>query len=123
MAVEGLVTAVRTEQVGRRPARTVYAITDQGRMELASLRERAINGHALRRRTRSGWRWPSRATGGDDIGELTRLAEHPAGLPGGGARRAAHVAEREERLVSKGHIGPLQAADDAPGRADAYARS
>ena len=42
MAIEGLVTEVRTEKVGRRPARTIYAITDQGRMGLASLRERAI---------------------------------------------------------------------------------
>jgi DNA-binding PadR family transcriptional regulator len=35
---EGLISAVRTEQAGRRPARTVYAITDEGRLELAMLR-------------------------------------------------------------------------------------
>ena len=61
MAIEGLVTEVRTEQVGRRPARTIYAITDQGRMGLASLRERRSR-TCIRRRTRSGWRWPSRGT-------------------------------------------------------------
>jgi DNA-binding PadR family transcriptional regulator len=42
MAVEGLVAEVRTEQVGRRPARTIYAIADSGRLELAMLREHAI---------------------------------------------------------------------------------
>lgn len=39
---EGLIEAVRTEQVGRRPERTVYAITREGRVELAALREQAI---------------------------------------------------------------------------------
>lgn len=42
LAGEGLVSEVRTEKVGRRPARTVYAITHQGRLELATLRERAL---------------------------------------------------------------------------------
>ncbi|HEX4092792.1 MAG TPA: PadR family transcriptional regulator [Trebonia sp.] len=42
MEGEGLVEAVRTEQVGRRPARTVYEITVDGRIELQSLREQAI---------------------------------------------------------------------------------
>src|SRR5579859_2865416 len=42
MEGEGLVEAVRTEQVGRRPARTVYAITGEGQLELAMLREKAV---------------------------------------------------------------------------------
>jgi DNA-binding PadR family transcriptional regulator len=42
MEGEGLVSAVRTEQVGRRPARTVYEITGEGRFELASLRVQAM---------------------------------------------------------------------------------
>ncbi len=42
MKEEGLVEAVRTEQVGRRPARTIYAITAEGRQELQILWERAI---------------------------------------------------------------------------------
>jgi DNA-binding PadR family transcriptional regulator len=106
MAIEGLVTEVRTEQVGRRPARTVYAITDQGRMGLASLRERAIKdmhpppdpiGVAL----------AFAGEGGDDIGELTDWLSI--------RRDFLEVVLREltserERLVSKGHIGPLQAA-------------
>lgn len=42
MEREGLVDRVRTEQVGRRPERTVYAITDEGMLELVTLREQAI---------------------------------------------------------------------------------
>jgi DNA-binding PadR family transcriptional regulator len=42
MEGEGLVEPLRTEQVGRRPARTVYQITDEGQRELRILRERAI---------------------------------------------------------------------------------
>ncbi len=42
MEEEGLVEPVRTEQVGRRPARTIYAITAEGRRELRILWERAI---------------------------------------------------------------------------------
>jgi DNA-binding PadR family transcriptional regulator len=39
---EGLVRVVRSEQPGRRPARTVYAITEEGERELAVLRDRAL---------------------------------------------------------------------------------
>ena len=42
MEREGLVETLRTEKVGRRPARTVYEITRDGHMELQSLREQAI---------------------------------------------------------------------------------
>ncbi|MEV6210109.1 PadR family transcriptional regulator [Kitasatospora sp. NPDC051914] len=38
----GQVESVRTEQVGRRPARTVYRITAQGETELRTLREEAV---------------------------------------------------------------------------------
>src|SRR5229473_3370908 len=39
---EGLVQAVREEQVGRRPARTVYEITEEGRLELVVQRDAAL---------------------------------------------------------------------------------
>jgi DNA-binding PadR family transcriptional regulator len=39
---EGLIRAVREEQVGRRPARTVYEITEEGRPELAVQRDAAL---------------------------------------------------------------------------------
>src|SRR5215469_8372442 len=42
MERDGLIERVRTEQVGRRPERTVYQITADGHMELAMLREQAI---------------------------------------------------------------------------------
>ncbi|HXT88831.1 MAG TPA: PadR family transcriptional regulator [Trebonia sp.] len=42
MEREGLIEAARTEKVGNRPERTVYAITDEGQLELTTLREQAI---------------------------------------------------------------------------------
>jgi len=39
---EGLIAAVRTETEGRRPARTIYEITPEGRRELGILREQAL---------------------------------------------------------------------------------
>ncbi|MEU4209198.1 PadR family transcriptional regulator [Streptomyces sp. NPDC026206] len=38
----GLIRSIRTEQVGRRPARTVYEITTDGEAELRALREQAV---------------------------------------------------------------------------------
>src|SRR5689334_15062680 len=40
---EELIEALRNEQEGRRPPRTVYAITDAGRVELASLRDKLLH--------------------------------------------------------------------------------
>lgn len=42
LEAEALIEVVRTEQHGRRPQRTVYAITDEGRDELAVHRDRAL---------------------------------------------------------------------------------
>ena len=42
MEDEGLLETVRTEQMGRRPARTVYRITPDGLAQLRVLREQAI---------------------------------------------------------------------------------
>jgi DNA-binding PadR family transcriptional regulator len=39
---EGLIQAVREERVGRRPARTVYEITQEGRLELVVQRDAAL---------------------------------------------------------------------------------
>ena len=39
---EGLVEVVREEQVGRRPARTVYQVTREGRLELVVQRDAAL---------------------------------------------------------------------------------
>jgi len=42
LAAEGLIEALRTEQDGQFPARTVYAITAEGRRELRALRAEAL---------------------------------------------------------------------------------
>jgi DNA-binding PadR family transcriptional regulator len=39
---EGLIEPIREEQVGRRPARTVYQITEEGRLELVVQRDAAL---------------------------------------------------------------------------------
>jgi DNA-binding PadR family transcriptional regulator len=48
LAAEGLIEAVRTEQSGHLPARTVYAITAEGQRELLVLRGEALSEVALR---------------------------------------------------------------------------
>jgi DNA-binding PadR family transcriptional regulator len=105
MESEGLVETVRTEQVGRRPARTVYEITGEGRVELQSLREQAIKptgfapdalGVAL-----------TFAAEGMDLSELRDTLR---------ARRnrleisAVELAAELERLTAKGYLGVFQAA-------------
>jgi DNA-binding PadR family transcriptional regulator len=47
MQAEGLIEPVRTEQRGNLPARTVYAITTEGRRELRVLRAEALREVAL----------------------------------------------------------------------------
>jgi DNA-binding PadR family transcriptional regulator len=48
LQAEGLIEPVRTEQRGNLPARTVYAITDEGRRELRVLREEALREVTMR---------------------------------------------------------------------------
>lgn len=48
LAAEGVIEVVRTEQDGNLPARTVYAITAEGRSELAALRDAALREIRLR---------------------------------------------------------------------------
>jgi hypothetical protein len=48
MQLEGLIEPVRTEQQGNLPARTVYAITGEGRRELQALRAEALREVTLR---------------------------------------------------------------------------
>jgi DNA-binding PadR family transcriptional regulator len=105
MEREGLVEQIRTERVGRRPARTVYQITDEGRLELVTLRDQAIRplpegpdplGVAL-----------SFAADGMDRQQLRVLLR---------ARRdrlaisAAEIKAERERLTAAGYVDPLTAA-------------
>ena len=101
MEREGLVERIRTEQVGRRPARTVYEITADGRLELVTLRERAIR---------------AAETGSDPLGVALSFAvddmdreELREALRNRRNRLSIAAAERE-RLLAKGYIGPLSAA-------------
>lgn len=48
LEAEGLIEPLRTEQQGKLPARTVYAITGEGRRELRALRAEALREVALR---------------------------------------------------------------------------
>lgn len=101
MEREGLVVAVRNEQVGRRPARTVYRITEEGTRELALLTEQAI-GEFCRR--------------ADSLGVGLLFGSTPDGAEVGsllGDRRKSIrtlleglVAERE-RLRSEGRLSPV----------------
>ena len=105
MEGEGLVETIRTEKVGRRPARTVYEITGEGQMELQSLREQAIKPTGF---------------GPDALGvALTFAAEgmDPAELRDTlRARRnrleitAVELAAELDRLTARGYLGVFQAA-------------
>ncbi len=48
LQTERLIEPVRTEQQGKLPARTVYAITNEGRRELRALREEALREVTMR---------------------------------------------------------------------------
>jgi len=106
MEREGLVERVRTEQVGRRPARTVYQISADGRLELKALRDQAIRlaeffgpdplGVAL-----------SFAIDGMDREELRDALRLRRGRL---AISAEELAAERERLLAKGHLGVFEAA-------------
>ena len=105
MEREGLVEAARTEKVGNRPERTVYAITAEGQLELTTLREQAIR---------------PLASGPDPLGVALLFAADgmdPAELRRNlRARRemlaiaVAQVAADREQLIAKGFIDVLAAA-------------
>jgi DNA-binding PadR family transcriptional regulator len=105
MEGEGVIEAVRTEQVGRRPARTVYAITSEGELELQSLRAQALA---------VTW-WGADPVGvaltftvqDADPGELRELLKSRQDEI---AVRMRALAARRERLIAAGHLSPMQAA-------------
>jgi DNA-binding PadR family transcriptional regulator len=104
MEGEGLVETVRTEKVGRRPARTVYAITAEGHRELSMLREQAIRnvswgpdplGVALS--------FSGRTADRDELRSWLRNRREIF------AMSATQLAEERERLEAKGYLGPIEA--------------
>lgn len=104
MEREGLVEATRTERVGNRPERTVYAITDEGQLELTNLREQAIK---------------PLFSAHDPIGVALLFASH--GMEREDLRRTlrarrdklaiwiTEVAAEREQLLRKGHIDAMAA--------------
>jgi DNA-binding PadR family transcriptional regulator len=105
METESLVEPVRTERVGRRPARTIYAITDEGRLELSILREQA---------TRIVHLGPdplgvSLSFAGDGA-DREELASWLRARRDSCALAAAQLEEERQRMVVRGQVGPLQAA-------------
>jgi DNA-binding PadR family transcriptional regulator len=105
MDADGLLEAVRTEKVGRRPARTIYAITDDGQFELHVLRDRALReltsgpdslGVAL------AFAW--NGIDPQEAADTMQLRRQQMAIAG------EHLAAEVQRLQAKGHIGPIQAA-------------
>jgi DNA-binding PadR family transcriptional regulator len=101
---EGLIEAIREERVGRRPARTVYEITDEGRLELVVQRDAALQ-------VIFGSADPVSVVllfaAGTDPAELSeRLAVRRRRVE---AQLEAMVAERE-RLTGQGVLPPLAVA-------------
>jgi DNA-binding PadR family transcriptional regulator len=106
MEREGLVEATRTEKVGNRPERTIYAITAEGQLELTTLREQAIRplefgpnslGVAL-----------TFAVHNMDRGDLRRTMRARREML---AIRVAQITADREQLVARGHIDMLAAAN------------
>src|SRR5258708_31638708 len=109
MEREGLVEATRTERVGNRPERTVYAITDEGQLELTTLREQAIKplfsshdplGVAL-----------LFASHGMEREDLRRILRARRGKP---AIWIPEVTAERQQLIRKGHIGAVSADRQRP---------
>jgi DNA-binding PadR family transcriptional regulator len=105
MEREGLVEAQRTEKVGNRPERTVYAITDEGHLELTTLREQAIKplmsgldplGVAL-----------LFATDGMQRDELRRMLRTRGDMM---AVAVEHVKADRQQLIDAGHLDMFAAA-------------
>ncbi|MGW6282215.1 PadR family transcriptional regulator [Kribbella sp. NPDC055071] len=109
LAAAGFIEPVRTEQIGRRPQRTIYRITATGSAELDRLREQAI----------APYRQPVdpvsvalvfAASGTDTLAAL--LAEH---------RQA--VAAELERLAAERKRGHAEGFLDSPAQAASFRRA
>jgi DNA-binding PadR family transcriptional regulator len=105
MEREGLVEAARTEKVGNRPERTVYAITAEGQLELTALREQALKpllsspdplGVALL--------FASDGVNPDDLRRTLRARREMLAI------WVAEVTAEREGLIAKGYLDVLAAA-------------
>ena len=98
LEAEGLIEPVRAEQEGRRPQRTVYAITDDGWKELAIHRDRALTQPVLHSTTvEMALDWPA----GLDYDALReRLSIRRSAL----ARALADLVASRELHLQEGHL-------------------
>ena len=101
---DALIRAVREEQVGRRPARTVYEITEEGHLELAVQRDAALD-------VLFGSADPVSvvllfAAGGG----MAELRERLAGRSRRVAEQLDAMASERERLTEQGLLSPLAVA-------------
>lgn len=104
LAAEGLVEAVSTERAGKMPARTVFAITDEGRKELGILLTDALQKSDPSLEAFDVALLVSDALPKDEVGELM-------------TRRAArmrvmrdNLAADRLRLKAQGYINPVEEA-------------
>ncbi|WP_152361210.1 PadR family transcriptional regulator [Microlunatus speluncae] len=89
LEAEGLIEPVRVEQEGRRPQRTVYAITEDGQQELAIHRDRALTQPMLHSTTvEAAIKW---SAGLDEVALRERLDR----------RRSALVAALTELVANR----------------------
>ena len=104
LEIEGLVAPVRTEQEGHRPQRTVYAITDEGRAELAIHRDRALTQPAVRSTTvEVALKWPA---GLDQEALQERLSLRRSAL----AATLRDLEAGREMHLQEGHLSPASIA-------------
>jgi len=101
---DGLVEAVREEQVGRRPARTVYQITEEGRLELILQRDAALDVVFGSADPLSVVLLFAAGTDPADLGE--RLAARRRRV----VAQLEATAEERERLTRQGVLAPLDVA-------------
>lgn len=105
MEREGLVELVRTEQVGRRPARTVYAISREGRLELAALREQAIRPVEFGPDPLAvALTFAAYDIDREELREALRARRDRLAVAG------RETSAKLERLTAKGYINPIEAA-------------
>jgi len=105
MEHDGLIETVRTEQVGRRPERTVYQITAEGHLELTNLREQAIKLAGLFGPDPLGVALMF-GVAASDMEELRTMLRARRGRL---AVSAEEITTERHRLQAKGYIGGLQA--------------
>jgi len=108
LADDGLVAAVRTERVDRRPERTIYQITDRGRDALDELRDQAVATLYRGDDPMAAGLIFAGGTAPEVLGDLLARHRHAVGAERERLRAERARGEREGYL--RPEISPLQAA-------------